>query len=85
MSRHTPQPGEGKAEAKAPSKDVTDVLASEREASVAVALRLEERQLVRKLDRRIMPMLAVMNLFACRFCSCLRPYIHSRLHCSNKP
>ena len=42
---------------------VVDVLVSGPEMGAAFT-RAEERQLVRKLDRRIIPMLAIMNLFA---------------------
>ncbi|KAM5533765.1 hypothetical protein V8D89_012540 [Ganoderma adspersum] len=62
MSGQQPQPDEGKVGEKAQLEEVIiDVITSE-PSGVAVASRAEERRLVRKLDRRILPMLAVMNL-----------------------
>lgn len=54
-----------KSEEKARVKDdvVVDVLASG-PGILATTTRAEERRLVRKLDRRIIPMLAIMNLFS---------------------
>ncbi len=58
------QPSVGNAEEKAQVEDVVlDALVCA-PGGVAGASKEEERRLVRKLDRRIMPMLAVMYLFA---------------------
>ncbi|PIL23420.1 MFS general substrate transporter [Ganoderma sinense ZZ0214-1] len=64
MAEQKSQPDEIKVAQKAHVKDtIVDVLASEA-GEVAGSTKAEESRLVRKLDRRIMPMLAVMNLFA---------------------
>ncbi|PIL23415.1 MFS general substrate transporter [Ganoderma sinense ZZ0214-1] len=55
---------EAKLEEKAQVEDIVVDALTSKPSEVAVASRAEERWLVRKLDRRIMPMLATMYLFA---------------------
>ncbi|KAI1787542.1 MFS general substrate transporter [Ganoderma leucocontextum] len=64
MSGQETQPSVSIGEEKGQVEDIViDVLASEPNR-ITVASRAEERRLVRKLDWRIMPMLAIMYLFA---------------------
>ncbi|KAM5533771.1 hypothetical protein V8D89_012546 [Ganoderma adspersum] len=64
MSGQNSQPNEGKVEEKAQVEDIVIDALTSKHGGGAMASRAEERRLVRKLDRHIMPMLAAMYLFA---------------------
>ena len=76
MSGQNPLSIDGKAAEKAHVEDIVVDALTGKPIGIAVASRAEERQLVRKLDRRIMPMLAAMYLFASASLSslCLYPF-----------
>lgn len=75
MSTQETQSNMGKSEEKAHIQHIVVNILDSEPGGVAAASRAEERRLVRKLDRRIMPMLAVMYLFACE-----SPFLFCCLH-----
>ncbi len=75
MSTQETQSNMGKSEEKAHIQHIVVNILDSEPGGVAAASRAEERRLVRKLDRRIMPMLAVMYLFACE-----SPFLFCYLH-----